>query len=655
MSAQNIRTIYFALLALLPLVYVSKSIVDPTLAPRALFLCLILWMLFISKFCGTKNLNISLFKAPILIATAFFLITSLFSAWVNGFNGENAFVLSKWLISTVLFVFTTLLLEKEIIHQKTLIYGICTFAVLALLGAYWDIVNILMGPYPLIKKLGEIKSFFGNKNLLSSALFLCAPFVLMATQENQKMRFFSIGLIAICLPILFLTQTRSVWLALLLFILTIAFFKLNGNKKINILIITSLCFVLTLVAKFVLPTFRQKFPTNFTEGFLFKLGNPKTLNARNTYWSNAWQMWLDHPLWGVGPGNFGTYYPKYGIEKANYQMANGTETLQRVHNDFLSVLCENGLLSFIAFIALWLIAIIMIFKLIRNTKDLNQKNNYIYSLSGLIGFAVICFLDFPLERIEHQILFFILLAYIAAESLKAQKKEPVSSRNKLFIPLITGLLIFASTASFWRLNGEINTVKVYQAKAQENWADVIYYAQKARNKFYQIDATGIPIEWYQGMAHFGRGEISESATCFETAYATAPYQIQVIHNLGVVYEQKNELDKAIKYYREALRISPEFEEALLSLAGCYYKKGMYHEAFKVIDKVNIESRNKRYRNYLVKILIQEMNERLTEINNPKLSLYLAQKITTRKDVMRFYWESKKQHLNFTDYIKSQLP
>ncbi|MBS1534993.1 MAG: O-antigen ligase family protein [Bacteroidetes bacterium] len=585
----------------------------------------------------------------------FFLITSLLSAWFNGFNGENAFVLSKWLIATVFFVFTTLLLEKEIIHQKTLVYGICTFAFLALLSAYWDIANILMGPYPLIKKLSEIKSFFGNKNLLSSALFLCVPFVLMASQENQKMRFFSIGLIASSLPVLFLTQTRSVWLALLAFVLIISFFKLNANKKVRIIIIPSLLFVLTLAARFVLPAFRQKIPTNFIEGFLFKLGNSKTFNARNTYWSNAWQMWLDHPLWGVGPGNFGTYYPKYGIEKANYQMANGTETLQRVHNDFLSILCENGLLSFIAFAALWFIALILIYRLIQNEKDLNQKNNYIYGLSGLIGFAVICFLDFPLERIEHQILFFILLALITSESLKTQKGKSDLSKNKLFAPIVFSILVFATSVSCLRLNGEINTAKLYQAKAQESWTDMIYYAQKARNKFYQIDATGIPIEWYEGMAHFGLGEISESALCFEKAYATAPYQIQVIHNLGVVYEQKNELDKAIKYYREALKISPEFEEALLSLAGCYYKKGMYHEAFIVIDKVNIESRNKRYRNYLVKILIQEMNERLTEISNPQLSSYLAQKITTRKDVMLFYWESKKQHRNFTDYIKSQLP
>ncbi|HUO84452.1 MAG TPA: O-antigen ligase family protein, partial [Thermoanaerobaculia bacterium] len=65
------------------------------------------------------------------------------------------------------------------------------------------------------------------------------------------------------------------------------------------------------------------------------------------YWT-AFQMWLDHPVTGVGPGTFRWHYLPYKIEaqQAGIFRASApwsTGMFAEVHSDFLQVLAETGL------------------------------------------------------------------------------------------------------------------------------------------------------------------------------------------------------------------------------------------------------------------------------------------------------------------------
>jgi O-antigen ligase len=69
-----------------------------------------------------------------------------------------------------------------------------------------------------------------------------------------------------------------------------------------------------------------------------------SMMVRWQYWRGAAQMYIDHPVTGVGGGNFGSFYP-------HYKAASALETVVDPHNFILSMLTQYGPLGLIGFLA----------------------------------------------------------------------------------------------------------------------------------------------------------------------------------------------------------------------------------------------------------------------------------------------------------------
>ena len=174
--------------------------------------------------------------------------------------------------------------------------------------------------------------------------------------------------------------------------------------------------------------------------------------------------------------------------------------------------------------------------------------------------------------------------------------------------------------------------------------------QQSRGHFYKIDPTSIPIDWYKGLAYFNQREVDESIRYFENAYQLAPYQIQVINNLGTAYQSKGNKEKAIGLYLEALKISPDFEESRLNLAAIYFNDKEFVKAFQMIDEISIDTKNSRYRMFLVPILMRELNRILKTNANDELSKRVAARITTSEKIVQLYFDSKKNKSDFRQFV-----
>ena len=75
-----------------------------------------------------------------------------------------------------------------------------------------------------------------------------------------------------------------------------------------------------------------------------KLPGGNSMLVRWQYWTGAAKMYADHPLTGVGGGNFADHYAKYKIAAA-------PETVKDPHNFLLSILTQYGPLGLIALLA----------------------------------------------------------------------------------------------------------------------------------------------------------------------------------------------------------------------------------------------------------------------------------------------------------------
>jgi len=72
-----------------------------------------------------------------------------------------------------------------------------------------------------------------------------------------------------------------------------------------------------------------------------------------------------------------------------------------------------------------------------------------------------------------------------------------------------------------------------------------------------------------GLSLLKEGKTDEAIQAFEKAIALDPTNPTIQYNLGAAYERKDNLEKAISHFREAIKLKPDFGEAYLALGNGY--------------------------------------------------------------------------------------
>jgi O-antigen ligase len=656
MPLKTFDSAYFIFLVLLPFAYFT-NIIDPVLIPRQAFLGAFMLVLLLLVYFKKVSLSFFALRTPIYIAVFAYFALMLCSFFGNNFTSESHYILSKQLLLFSFLLLTiALLYSKAISTSQLVVSGVC-FGFIAVGSAMVQLVEKSLTGRNLFHKIYIIEGLFANKNLLASILFLSIIFFFMGLQQSKAIKWLSVFGIFCAFSIIIIIRTRVVLAASVLFLLLLLGFWLRNHFKMKNRNIAFSAAAMLVAAGAVYQFFEKhiqhlKSSPNVSEQYFYRLFDSSTLKSRMQFWENSIAMFKDHPVFGVGLGNFQVEFPKYGLEKFHeYKIAQGEITLQRPHNDFLNILCENGILGFAAFAAIFGIVFYCLFSLIKNAETPAEKWKFIYIFCGICAYAVISFFDFPFERIEHQVLLMLLFAISIAAyySRKSPSLKPNSGKNVLLY-VVLFIAVYSLLVASLRFKGEMETAKIYAAKGNAQWDEMLYCANKSGSIFYKIDPTSIPIDWYKGLAYFNQNEVDESIKYFENAYKLAPYQIQVINNLGTAYQSKGDTEKAIGLYLEALKISPGFEESRLNLAAIYFNDKQFGKAFEMIDQINIDSKNSRYSMFLVPILTRELNRILKANANDELSKRMAAHITSGEKIVQLYFDSKKNKSDFRNFV-----
>lgn len=124
--------------------------------------------------------------------------------------------------------------------------------------------------------------------------------------------------------------------------------------------------------------------------------------GRAHFWAVTLEIIKAHPYVGIGLGAFGVVYTRYDTR-------NGLFRLEQVHNDYLQVLSDGGIIG--AALALMFVGFLFYKALVRaKSRDDFRRGVALASLSGCFAVLVHSFFDFTLHTTSNALLFLVLAA-----------------------------------------------------------------------------------------------------------------------------------------------------------------------------------------------------------------------------------------------------
>ena len=339
---------------------------------------------------GHEFWNSKLGPLPVTLDRALLLglIVAFAYQWRYGGLSMQPWTASDWMVAAMLTVFTTSALlsgQPEITDGITskwgrlvtsflipaLLYGIIRqlditcrnwsllLVTLAVLGFYlactgalevaeqWSLV------FPRYIANPNLGIHFGRArgpelNSVSLGLYITACLLCGWTLLNLAGRRCYQLMLLVALPIMaggvLLTYTRSTWIGLALSGLVVAAFYIPRRWRVPVVVCTGVIGMLVMVASWgqLLGIKREGTVED----------SAHSVSQRQSFAYISWQMFCDHPVFGVG---FGRFYdrklPYLSDRSQNFEL----ESLRPLHhhNTFLSVLTEIGLVGLAAFVGVF--------------------------------------------------------------------------------------------------------------------------------------------------------------------------------------------------------------------------------------------------------------------------------------------------------------
>jgi len=606
-SIELITIFYLSAVAIICLVY-TNIVIDYTLTPRYVMLsvCLLLLlgtMLFIKSKRGLIRLDSLLLP---FLGFTLFSVVSVF--WAS----NTALSLTEGAKMVLFFVFTLITTSLFRANGDSFLGALIKVSFLVFLVVFIFIINQITDlPEYGRSQLYGISGINGHKNLLSGFLYLSSIFSLIGLIHFKKLwRFISLGFVIVQLVLVIFLQTRAVWTGYFVFIFSIAiiymlkdelvFVKLQDVLKV----ILTLMIILNVSILFTLPQFLTLYQNRKADANnIEQLTDATTFAERTLVWQKTYTVFRESKWFGVGGNNWQIFFPKGSLPEI-YRLTDLNVTFQRPHNDFLWILSEYGLFGF----NMYYLFIFSIFCfLFYSNLPVKKSINFILA-AGILGYLAISFFDFPRERIEHNILFYLLVGIAISQIRKQNISLPVFKLPAYIILLIAMMLSGIFYHSIMSFRGEFFLKKMYVSRFEGNHTGVINYGNKAKSYYYNIDPTSIPISWYIGNAYARNREYSDALNSFKEAYTVHPYSQHVLSDLGSAFNVQQLYDSAKIYYLKATEINPRYENPIFNLALIYYKEDNLEEAEKWNESLPQESRRREQLRELINLRKKDMHD-----------------------------------------------
>ncbi len=579
----------------------SGVIVDKSYLPRILTLSLLLLITFLVALRGKFHVEVSVF---VILFVAFYLWNLLSCTWAVSFSEaimQSQLVFLSLAVYLVVFSVISRSPVFELIFVKVLL-----FVLLFSFGLAFYRMHTLefFDPY-------RILSVSANNNLYSGFLLLSLP-LLFAGYTLMKGGWKYLAVISGILTLFFIViiRSRATYLGLVTGILFASIFMIwrwkTAFSKRNVFTGTASVLLLTIILGMFYFTLDETGKSNFltkvriwnylrsydyaTARTIIKLKTPRqasnvqlaafdfaedyqeTANLRLIFWKKTFHLVKTYPLCGVGAGNWKIMIPSCP-EPVNPEHTIKNYTYSQPHNEWIGILAELGIVGLIFAMLLFFLPVCFVFYRIFLHHQAVSFPAVFYA-SFITGFYLFCFFDFPLKRVEHNVLLFSMLGFMMHRVPLPAPRKTASRTISPWIcsTLFVFMLILTLAVSVMRIRGEYYTLKVFLNERKDDHK-VVEFTRAAESFFYRITPNNLPVAWFKGIAQYRLGNLPEALALFEQSLKSTPYEVRVLNDYAIALYGSKRTEEAKTILRYCIYLDPWFNDAKFNLSAIFFAAG----------------------------------------------------------------------------------
>jgi tetratricopeptide (TPR) repeat protein len=319
--------------------------------------------------------------------------------------------------------------------------------------------------------------------------------------------------------------------------------------------------------------------------------NQAAYTQRFLMWSAAWDMFKDHPVAGVGWGNYELLYPYYQAKYVKIPRYSTYRThSNNAHNELLEIITQVGILGLGIYLWLFFVFFKSAFQIYRKAEKEKDRVLVLGLAAGIIGMFVDNMLNvsmhFPMPAMPFWINIGAIFV-IGNNCIPSGKYRIKTGKNKLpagavCITAFAALVIILNVKYFM---GEVYYFKGFKSARLGNLEMSAQECLKSWEQFkLNVDNN---YELGNAYARLAAKAVAEDDSKryrqkAEWAYSEAiranPGYDEIYFNLGVIYAQLEKFDESLKMMNESIRINPIFHDSYLNLGNIYIQKKMWKEA-----------------------------------------------------------------------------
>ncbi len=191
----------------------------------------------------------------------------------------------------------------------------------------------------------------GEQNRYAQIMLVLLPLA-VSCALNERRRALRILALLSCIPILagvLLTFSRGAFLSVLLMLAFMIYLQRLKLRYVFLALFSAVSFVFVAMPEYVYRIATVSRMSSLASGQFRTVDS--SVRGRATENLAALNIFLDHPLLGVGPGQTSQYMEEYGNKLGIKRL----ESTRRAHNMYLEESADNGIFGFICFMAIVLV------------------------------------------------------------------------------------------------------------------------------------------------------------------------------------------------------------------------------------------------------------------------------------------------------------